>query len=109
MVLEISPIDTFNQIKEVNKLLNRNRKKNEEKEQKSTETFFSSEDEIDLRAFILENTSTTELTVISKLIDRCKSMGYFEEDVVSTIQKMIAEKILDTLNERFLLRLDDTD
>lgn len=108
MALEISPIDSFNQIKNINQMLSRKRtpiivKKEPEKR------VFNRDDEIDLRALILENTSTSELTRITSLIEVCKNKGYHEENVIDVLRKMIAEKLLDTLNERFLLRLDDTD
>lgn len=108
MALEISPIASFNQIKEINQMLNRNRSeplKKKEPEKK----LITHDGEIELRAFILDSTSSTELILITKLIELCKSKGYEENDIVTIIRKMIIEKLLDTLNERYILRLDDSD
>jgi hypothetical protein len=107
MALEISPVESFNQIKEINKMLSRNRTEKSKKEPEKK--LISHDDEINMRAFILENTSGTDLILITKLIEICKKKGYEEKDIVDILRKMIVEKVLDTLNERYILRLDDSD
>ena len=108
MVLEIDPTETFNQIKEINQLMYRRTQKNQKTgdEQKQ---LFSIEDEIELRAFILENVSSDELTKITDLVEKCKSKGYDQDNIVKVINRMIQEKILETLNKKFVVRIDDSD
>jgi hypothetical protein len=106
MALEISPIETFNQIKNLNQMLQRRANLVQQPEKKK---IFTHDEEIDLRAYILENISSTELTKLSSMIDTCKKNGYDEESILKTIKKMIGEHIIDSLENKFLLRVDDSD
>ena len=108
MVLEISPVESFNQIKEINRMLQRTRKITKKKKEEP-KAEFNPEDEVELRAFILQHTSTTKLTQIKKLVEMSRAKGFNEEDIVNTVYNMLSEKLLDSLDNRYLLRLDDSD
>ena len=69
----------------------------------------SHDDEVEMRALILDNTSTSELTLITKLVELCKEKGFDESDVADVLRKIISERVLDTLNDRYVLRLYDSD
>lgn len=107
MALEISPIDTFKQIKEINEMLSRRRApKNEKVEEKK---IFSNDDEIELRALILDNTNSNDLLLMTKLVEICKRKGYEEKDIVGIVQKMISERTLETLNNKYVIQVEDSD
>jgi hypothetical protein len=106
MALDISPIDNFKQIRDINEMMQR---RNPKKDKKEPEKVFTADDEIELRAIILENTSSTDLTKITDLVKLCKENGFEEENIVATFNKMIQEKVLDTLEKRFVMQLEDSD
>ncbi len=108
MALEISPVESFNQIKKINKLLNRKSEKTI-KEPKEEEVTFTINDEIDLRSFILENTSPNDLTRTDELVKMCRKRGYEQSIVVAVIKSMIEEDVLETLENRFIMQNNETD
>ena len=58
---------------------------------------------------IIENTSPKDLSKITELVAKCKEKGYDDDQVAVIIKKMVDEKILDSLNDRYVIRLEDSD